>query len=286
VERQGADVAEPVTVAVTDETGDRHDLRWDGEGRRGRLRFASRGPIDRVAIDPGSRLVEDPALTENHPRYDNLDPAPWRPPILNSAAVNVSVLEAQPDLIVDFSARRQYDLRHSLGFGFASTARGLGGSVRYFRGFGGKRNLNFLEWFAGGLLSVDRLSSSFAEFGQPGTALGLFGIAYHDSRHFMWDPWNGSSISIGAGPSFTILDDGETSVSGSAGARLSKLWTPAPGRTFAFFVGGGLGLGELRPHEEQTVALTLIGCGGSTASNRAARRCVPRPSVRLEKLWL
>lgn len=254
VERRGDPIVEPVAVRVVDEGGQVHDLRWDGSGARGTVRARTRGPIDEIVVDPAGRLVEDADLTDNHPRLDNLDPAPFRPPILNAASLELSVTEVQPDLIVDFSARRQYDLRRSLGVGFHSTARGIGGNVRFFHGFGRKRTLNASEWFAGGLLSFDRLSADFADFGQPGSSIGLYAIVYRDTRRFVWDPWVGSSFSVGLGPSVAILDDGEVSASAAASARWTHLWTPAPGRTLALFAGAGIGLGELQPHEEQTIA--------------------------------
>jgi len=254
VERRGEDIVEPVSVRVVDEAGEVHDLRWDGRGARGTVRARTRGPIDEIVVDPAGRLVEDADLAENHPRLDNLDPAPFRPPILNAASLELSVTEVQPDLIVDFSARRQYDLRRSIGIGFHSTARGIGGNVRYFHGFGGKRTLNASEWFAGGLLSFDRLSADFADFGEPGSSIGMYAIVYRDTRRFIWDPWVGSSFTVGLGPSVAILDDGEVTLSAAASVRWSHLWTPAPGRTLALFAGAGLGLGELQPHEEQTLA--------------------------------
>lgn len=254
VERRGADIVEPVSVRVVDEAGETHDLRWDGRGHRGVVTARTRAPIDEIVVDPAGRLVEDPDLTANHPRLDNLDPAPWRPPILNAASLELSVTEVQPDLILDFSARRQYDLRRSIGVGFHSTARGIGGNVRYFQGFGAKRTLNSSEWFLGGVLSFDRLSADFANFGEPGSSIGVTGILYRDTRRFVWDPWFGSSFSIGLGPSVAILDDGEVSVSAAATTRWTHLWTPAPGRTLALFAGAGIGLGDLQPHEEQTIA--------------------------------
>ena len=254
VERRGAEIVEPVTVRIVDEGGHVRDVRWDGRGQRGVVTARTRGPIDEIVIDPLGRLVEDPDLTDNHPRYDNLDPAPWRPPILNAASLDLSVTEGQPDLILDFTARRQYDLRRSLGIGFHSTARGLGGNVRWFQGFGGKRTLNSSEWFAGGLLSFDRLSARFADFGEPGSSIGFAAIVYRDTRRFIWDPWQGSSFTVGVGPSLVILDAGDVTVSGGASVRGTHLWTPAPGRTLALFGGAGLGLGRQPPHEEQTIA--------------------------------
>jgi YD repeat-containing protein len=254
IERLGDDIVEPVTVRVVDESGRSHMLRWDGRGRRGTVRARTRGPIDEIVVDPAGRLVEDPDLSDNHPRLDNLDPAPLRPPILNAASLELSVTEVQPDLIVDFSVRRQYDLRKSLGIGFHSTARGIGGNVRFFHGFGGKRTLNASEWFAGGLLSFDRLSADFADFGQPGSSIGLYALVYRDTRQFVWDPWVGSSVSFGLGPSLAILDDGEVTLSASSSIRWTHLWTPAPGRTLALIGGTGISLGELQPHEEQSIA--------------------------------
>jgi len=254
VARRGESIREPVTVEGRTAAGDVVRGTWDGRGDRGTVPLPAAAPIESAVVDPDFRLIEDPALGEDHPRFDNVWPVRWRPPLFNSLALDVSVSEARPTLTMDFAMRRLYDLTHVFGLRVDTGARGFGASVRYLRGFGYQRDTNARRWYAGPILGVTRWSGGFDVNSEPGITTSLLGAAVHDDRRAWWDPWKGTSFVIAGGPSFTRLDASDASfVSGSMGVRLSQTLTLAPRHILALFEGTGVGFGRLLPDQQHAI---------------------------------
>jgi hypothetical protein len=252
VERLGAQLREPVWVEGRSPAGESRRAGWDGRSQSGEVALG--GPVESVVLDPDFRLLEDPSLADNHPRFDDVYPIPWRPPVFNGFYFGFSVSESQPSLYLDFGMRRLYDLTDLVGFRFAGGARGTDVSVRYLRGFGRLRDTNARQWYAGPILTVTRWNGSFDARSEPATTVEVLLGAVQDTRRYRYDPWRGSSIVFAGGPAFTVKDaTGESAVSGSMGVRVAQTLTPAPRHTFAFFEGAGLGFGDLLPAQEQAL---------------------------------
>jgi hypothetical protein len=254
VARRGDAIREPVTVEGRTASGRVVRGTWDGRGDRGVVRLPAPEPIESVVVDPDFRLIEDPALGEDHPRFDNVSPVRWRPPLFNSLALDVSVSEARPTLTMDFAMRRLYDLTHVFGLRVDTGARGYGAAARYLHGFGYQRDTNARRWYAGPIVGVTRWTGGFDVDSQPGVTTSFVAAAVHDDRRAWWDPWRGTSFVIGGGPSVTRLDaDGETFVSGSMGVRLAQTLTLAPRHILALFEGSGVGWGRLLPDQQNSI---------------------------------
>lgn len=143
VERLGdTSVAEPVVVELKDAAGAKARLVWDGPGSEGVVDWTSRAPLEDATVDPDGRLIQAPELARDHPRFDDELRHSWRPPILSTFAVSLSVTEKRPDAAIDFVLKRRYDVRQWFGVTAAAAARGVAGRLRYARGIGPMRDLN------------------------------------------------------------------------------------------------------------------------------------------------
>jgi hypothetical protein len=249
--RDGERIVEPVTVRITDEDGKSEDVTWNGEGQEGWVEWISSAPVDEVRIDPEHRLVEDPALTGDHPLADNIDPLPWRPPMLTRFVIWGDALTLEPHIDLSFAMRQKYDITNSYHLAASYTPRGYGGLFAYLRHFGTKRTLNSRVWYAGPTLSVfrhheiEQPSSDIPEETNYAATMGTFGLLLgRDNRQYFWDPRSGGSFDVGASYSLGRADDGRTVHAGAAGTRLFGLLSPGIGHIFALYGGAVVVFGE------------------------------------------
>ncbi|MBW2277289.1 MAG: hypothetical protein JRF63_07345 [Deltaproteobacteria bacterium] len=249
--RDGARVVEPVTVLIVDDDDESGKVTWDGEGSEGWVEWISNAPVDEVRIDPEHRLVEDPALTGDHPLADNIDPLPWRPPMLTRFVIWGDALTLEPHIDLSFAMRRKYDITNSYHLSGSYTPRGYGGLFAYLRHFGTKRTLNSRIWYAGPTLSVfrhheiEQLSSDIPVENNYAATMGTFGLLLgRDNRQYFWDPRSGFSFDVAASYSTGRADDGRTVHTGAAGTRLFGLVSPGIGHTFALYGGATCVVGE------------------------------------------
>src|SRR6185503_11045525 len=81
VEREGADLQEPVEIQVMDRAGVAHDLVWNQRGASTRLELDLPAGLASVQVDPRGRLVETALGSlqpEDDPLGDNREPHRWR----------------------------------------------------------------------------------------------------------------------------------------------------------------------------------------------------------------
>ena len=245
IARDGDDIIEPVTVKIIDENDIAKEVVWDGEGSEGTVEWISEAPVDSVTVDPHHRLVEAPSLTGDHPLKDNLDPLPWRPPLLTRLLIWGDSETYEPYLQISFSMRRLYDVTNSLHLGASYTPRSYSGYVGYLRHFGPKRTLNSRIWYFGPSLSISRnekTETAGSEIPKDSLFAATMGSASlvlgRDDRSYFFDPRFGTSFNGWISYSGGRADDGHGVNVGSAGARIFGLWTPSFGHTFAAY--GGL----------------------------------------------
>jgi hypothetical protein len=241
VRRQGAQIREPVEVAVTDRAGVTQTLRWD-DATSGHL-FAVELPagLKSVEVDPRERLVETALGSlrpSDDPRYDNRRPPRWR--LLYEgfgALLNITALTANFEAA--FLLKPQHDLRHAVlltAYHTERTTIGAGGA--YFWNFGQQADKNTLDSYLLTGLNLSRINPNFGlgagGVPQPGFQVSGRLVLAHDTRDFLFDPWHAVGASAAVGYALTRLDDGE---------RLSQVTLAAGGlRLFELAPGHVLGL--------------------------------------------
>lgn len=246
VERQGADVLEPVELRVTDRSGGTYDLVWRERGQTHTFEVDTRARLASVEIDPRRRLLETATgslSASDDPRIDDRRPPRWR--LLYQgfgALLNLSNLSA--NFFALFTAKPQYDLRNAIsfyGFHSESTQAGIGGS--YARLFGGQADRNRLTsaLFAG--LAADRLDPTFgvAAGGDPTPGWRLAGHVGvdHDDRDFIIDPWRAVGLGASVGYTLSALDDGRRFQQVGVGASALRLFELRPAQVLAVSLEAG-----------------------------------------------
>ncbi|MDH5493453.1 MAG: hypothetical protein OEY14_15980, partial [Myxococcales bacterium] len=191
--RDGADRQEPVEVRIEDIEGARVEGRWDGPGPRGVVELRTAAAASSVHIDPRARLVQNSRIAEGHPRRDDTDSLPWRPPILQAFDLAYLASEGRVLAFVDFALRRRYDLETGIGLRLETNPRFHGGSIRYLRGFGPKRDDNGRIGSFSLALRADRLRAGFAEGGGGVRLSGILAGGVSTRRYFL-DPRRGYSF--------------------------------------------------------------------------------------------
>lgn len=248
IEREGQDVVEPVTVRFIDEDGRAEDVVWDGRDKEGSVSWESPAPIDKVAVDPGMRLIEDRSLSDGHPLSDNTSGLSWRPPLLTRLLIWGDLTGGVPNFDAGFAMRRRYDVTNSFHGSVGYTTRGYGGGVAYYRHFGATRTLNSRTWFAGPSLYVNRYEPiedagpELPEATRFGATTGSLALSLgRDDREYFWDPRSGTAFSVAALYGLGRDDDGRIVQVGKLLARGFGLWSPRLGHTLALY-GGVMGL--------------------------------------------
>lgn len=251
--RDGADRAEPVEVAVTDQNGERVVGVWDGDGARGVVELESDAPIHDVTVDPRFRLPQSPEVADGHPRMNDATDTPWRPPILNGFLFNVLVSEADFVGLIDFALRRRYDLEHTIGLRLQRTRATTGGTLRYSQGVGDKVHTNRRMAALTGGLSFDRLHSFFGDDDLGGWRLQLSGAASLNTVQFALDPREGYWGSVGVTGGVAFRDDGTLGWTFRGGLRAGGIWPVGNLNAIAVILGGGFTLGDALDSELQAV---------------------------------
>ncbi|MEM9861840.1 MAG: hypothetical protein AAF938_09510 [Myxococcota bacterium] len=210
--REGAARHEPVEVLVQARRGERATATWDGEGERGVVEVVTQRRRRSVVIDPRGRLPESAEVADGHPLRDNTDTLRFRPPIIQNFNVAFST-EGNFIGLIDLALRRRYDLENTLALNLNTGPRSRGGSLRYSRSFGRKRDTNSrVASFTSGIFA-DRLRSNFFSSGSDADNAGAWRTGfflratYNDQRYFI-DPRAGFLVSGGIRGALVREDDG------------------------------------------------------------------------------
>ncbi|MEM9070726.1 MAG: hypothetical protein AAGE52_19620, partial [Myxococcota bacterium] len=236
VHRDGDPREEPVEVRLTDDEGNSVVETWDGAGNRGELVFETEGDLREVQIDPRSRLVQSARVADGHPRRDDTNRLPWRPPLLQGFNLATSATEGTFIGLLDFALRRRYDLENSVSLRLTTGPRSTGGLLRYGRGIGRKRDTNARIGFVSAGLGLDRLRSDFGESEGGWRTSALVSGGYSTQRYFL-DPRHGSILTGSLRGSVVFRDDGTRSYTLAPAVR-GNLTLPIGLRAATVLVGG------------------------------------------------
>ncbi|HLK92763.1 MAG TPA: hypothetical protein VKZ18_22915 [Polyangia bacterium] len=253
VRREGAQIREPVEVAVTDRDNVTQTLRWDDATAGHRFTVDLPAGLKSVEVDPRERLVETALGSlrpSDDPRYDNRQPARWR--LLYEgfgALLNITALTANFEAA--FLLKPQHDLRHAVlltAYHTERTTIGAGGA--YFWNFGQQADKNTLDSYLLSGLNVSRINPNFGLGAggqpQPGYQLSARLVLAHDTRDFLFDPWHAVGASLAVGYALTRLDDGERLSQATAGAGALRLFELAPGHVLGLDVTTAATFGDIQ----------------------------------------
>jgi len=269
VERQNADLLEPVTLRLVDRDDRPHELVWSARGGAHRFEADLPAGLASVQLDPRHRLAEsavgalDP---DEDPLSDNERPRPLR--FIYSgfgALLDVTSLDAQAAAALTLKPR--HDLHNAVLLLASHTPAVLGGlSATYERRFGRQADANRLTSSAGLGVSVDRLDPNYAvaagQPSQPGWRYGAALSFLHDDRDFFIDPWRAIGIELDLGASLTALASGEHLLQLTAAAELLRLFELRPGHVLAMDFQASATGGDIRYRSQ---LLRLGGAAGLRA---------------------
>ena len=253
VERQGAELHEPVEVQVVDRAGKHHDLVWNERRAATRLELDLPAGLSSVEIDPRHRLAESAVgalRPEDDPLSDNRKPRRWR--MIYSgfgALVDVTALNAS------FAAAATVKQRHHLRNWFLllahhSLSTRIGLDAAYGRSFGAQADRNRLTTDLGLKLSGSLLDPTFGvasnESLRPEWRLASSVFLEHDDRDYFIDPWRAVGVSASAGVSVIGLQTGERLVQMNAGVDLLRLFELRPGHVLAVNASAAATFGDIR----------------------------------------
>ncbi len=246
--RDGDDRREPVEVRVVDDAGNVVVARWDGPGPMGAVVIDTPAPLDEVELDPRGRLVQSAAVADGHPRRDDSQRLPWRPPLLQGFNVSGSS-EGVFIGLIDFALRRRYDLENTISLRLSTGARASGVLLRYGRGIGPKRDTNSRVGFLTGGIGFDRLHGRFAADGVGGWRTSLLLSGGYNSQRYFLDPRRGVIVVGSLRGAVTRRDDGRTTYTLSPALR-ANLTVPEGLRAATVFVAGAAWVfGDALPSE-------------------------------------
>ncbi|MDI7268598.1 MAG: hypothetical protein QME96_11455, partial [Myxococcota bacterium] len=235
---------EVAAVRIRFEDGTTRDVTWDAVAATGEVATTAAACAEDVELDPEGRVVEDPALSDGHPRADNASSLPWRLPVLDKIRVSLDLDDlAASQVDIDVTMRRRFDLRQAFRGRVSRDARGIGGSLAYLRGFGPPRDMNRPSWMAMGWVEAFRWDEEFGFRGTTtATTIEIGGFVGHDDRWYDIDPADGwqALLALSAAIGLDVADVWSVRPAG----RAFYLWTPASGHTFAVYGGFALALGE------------------------------------------
>ena len=288
VERQGADLLEPVEVRVNDRDGGAHDLLWKERGQRHRFELDLPAGLSSVELDPRHRLTESGvgSLTPaDDPRLDNRVPKRWRL-IYDGFGALLDVSALQLAFAGAVTLKPQHDLRNSFDFLVAhSQSTDASVSASYQRLFGHQADPNRLTSGFGGGISLARPNATYGVAAgappEPGWRLSGNLVFQHDDRDYFIDPWHALGLEVDAGYTLTALGTGERYSQLFAGAELKRLLELAPGHVLAFDFKLNGTVGDIRKRSQLYVlggAAGLRGFGVDELPGRA--RGVARVELR------
>ena len=236
IERQGADLLEPVELRVVDRAGVAHDLTWTERGATHGFDLDLPTGLASVEVDPRHRLVESAVGSldaSDDPLTDNRDPKPWRL-IYSGFGALLDVTALQASFAAAVTLKPQHDLHNSLlllaNHSLSTTA---GVSAAYARLFGRQADSNRLTSELGVGLSAGILNPSYGVSGtetiHPKWRLAGNLFFEFDDRDFLIDPWRAVGLSAGIHYSVTGLDSGEKLSQVGGGIEALRLFELAPG---------------------------------------------------------
>jgi hypothetical protein len=253
VERQGADLREPVEVRVLDRAGAAHDLVWNEPGPTHRFDLDLPAGLSSVEIDPRHRLVESAlgALdASDDPLVDNRDPRRLRV-IYSGFGALLDITALQASFAAAVTVKPQHDLHNSLlviATRSPSTTAGI--SAAYARLFGRQADRNRLTTDAGLGLSAAVLDPDYGvgsnEAVHARWRLGANLFLEYDDRDYFIDPWRAIGFSVGIHTSLTGIDTGQHLAQAGAALEALRLLEIAPGHVLAFDVQTGVTFGDIR----------------------------------------
>lgn len=257
VERQGADLLEPVEVRVNDRDDVAHDLVWRERGERHRFELDLAAGLSSVELDPRHRLTESAvgSLTAaDDPRLDDRVPKRWRL-IYDGFGALLDVSALQLAFAGAVTLKPQHDLRNSFDFLVThSPSTDASVSASYERLFGHQADANRLTSGAGVGLSLQRPNATYGVAAgapaEPGWRLSGSLIFEHDDRDYFIDPWHALGFELDAGYTLTALENGERFSQFFGGAELKRLIELAPGHVLAFDFKLNGTLGDLRKRSQ------------------------------------
>ncbi len=253
VERQGADLLEPVEVRVVDRAGVNHDLAWRERGPKHRFELDLPAGLASVEVDPRRRLVESAIGslgTADDPLTDNRDPKKWR--FIYSgfgALLDVTSLTASIAAVV--TLKPQHDLRNSvLLLAHHSLSTNFGLQTAYTRMFGRQADRNRLASGVGVGVAASLPNPAFGvastESLRPKWRLSGSLFFDHDDRDYFIDPWRAIGVGFGVHYSLTGLETGEQLSQFGTGVELLRLFELLPGHVLAMNLQGGVTFGDIR----------------------------------------
>ncbi len=265
VERQGADLLEPVEVRVTDRDDVAHELVWRERGTRHRFELDLPAGLSSVEVDPRHRLTESAVGTlapSDDPLFDNRVPKRWR--LIYSgfgALLDLSALQASFAAAV--TLKPQHDLRNAFDLFVSHTAAiDAGLSASYERRFGPQADTNRLTSGAGVGISVERPNPTFGVAAgappEPGWRFTGSALFRDDDRDYFIDPWRAVGVEADVGYTITALESGERFSQVFGGAEFLRLLELRPGHVLALDLQGGGTLGDIRKRSQ------LFHLGGAT----------------------
>jgi hypothetical protein len=261
VERQNADLLEPVTLRLVDRDDRPHELVWNARGGAHRFEADLPAGLASVQLDPRHRLAESAvgALPpDEDPLSDNERPRPLR--FIYSgfgALLDVTSLDAQAAAALTLKPR--HDLHNAVLLLASHTPAVLAGlSATYERRFGRQADANRLTSSAGLGASVERLDPNYAvaagQPSQPGWRYGAALSFFHDDRDFFIDPWRAVGVELDLGATLTSLENGDRLLQLTAAAELVRLFELRPGHVLAMDVQASATGGDIQ-HRSQLVRL-------------------------------
>ena len=257
VERQGADLLEPVEVRVNDRDDVAHDLVWRERGERHRFELDLPSGLSSVELDPRHRLTEGAvgSLTPaDDPRLDNRVPKRWRL-IYDGFGALLDVSALQLAFAGAVTLKPQHDLRNSFDFLVAhNPSTDASVSASYERLFGHQADPNRLTSGAGVGLSLQRPNATYGVAAgappEPGWRLSGSVILEHDDRDYFIDPWHAFGVEVDAGYTLTALENGQRFSQFFGGAELKRIIELAPGQVLGFDFKLNGTLGDLRKRSQ------------------------------------
>ncbi|HEX2569825.1 MAG TPA: hypothetical protein VH877_09735 [Polyangia bacterium] len=240
--------SEPVELRVTEWGGQRHELRWDGQGRDKVFVVETRRPIRLVVLDPRGRLLERVSGAREDLRLNNRRPGKLKF-IYNDLGALFNFQTLSLDLSIDFSLSRVYDVLHTTRFAlYRNRQAQVGLLASYSRHFGRLITPARPESSLTSSLRVQRLQPSFGLRGAPrvpGTQVVAGVSLASDDRLFVWEPWRATFYGASASYALTVLDDRRVLQQGTVSASFGKIVPIAIGHGVAFELTGAATFGDL-----------------------------------------
>ncbi len=241
--RDGGGGTQPVEVLVEAGRDERVRAVWDAPGETGTLEVRTQGRLRRVRVDPNGVIPQSPEIADGHPRADDVDRLPWRPPVMQQFAVQPNASEGITLLTVNFILRQQYATDQAFIASLERTARGariFGGYTRYL---GRMLDTNRRRGALTGAIGYERIAKNFG-----GEAPGLnrlvgYVVARYDDRRYLFNPQRGQYVIGGASIALTTAEGTQQRVGLFPYVRANVTRSPTPWQTFVIVgeVGGVIG---------------------------------------------